>query len=181
MIVYYILVDKGYLKSKFIEFFPPDIKEKATDIAGTISIRLGNYVRVQILSMVSVGIMMTIVLAILRVDYPIFLGLITGVLDIIPILGPTIALAFILLAAYPFTVVKIALIIGGFVLVQQLSNYVVRPVLFGKLMSVHPLVIFFALFMAQKFLGFWGVILSPALAATVCVLVDELYLKAVND
>jgi predicted PurR-regulated permease PerM len=181
MIVYYTLIDKTYLKAKFIEFFPPLMKEKAIDISGTISIRLGNYVRVQLLSMASVGVMMVIVLALLRVDYPIFLGLITGVLDIIPILGPAIALFVILLVAYPASALKVALIIGLFILVQQLSNYVVRPVLFGKFMSVHPLIIFLALFIAQKFLGFWGVILSPALAATVCVLVDELYLKAINE
>ena len=68
----------------------------------------------------------------------------------------------------------------GFLAVQQISNYVVRPVLFGKMMSLHPLMIFLALFLAQQFLGFWGVILSPAIAATVCVLIDELYLKPIN-
>jgi predicted PurR-regulated permease PerM len=40
--------------------------------------------------------------------------------------------------------------------------------------------IFLALFVANQFLGFWGVILSPAIAATLCVLVDELYLNPIN-
>jgi predicted PurR-regulated permease PerM len=40
--------------------------------------------------------------------------------------------------------------------------------------------IFLSLFLAQQFLGFWGVIISPAIAATVCVLIDELYLKPIN-
>ena len=47
-------------------------------------------------------------------------------------------------------------------------------------MELHPLMIFLALFLAEQFLGFWGVILSPALAATVCVLIDELYLVPMN-
>ena len=38
-----------------------------------------------------------------------------------------------------------------------------------------------ALFVAERFLGVWGVILSPAIAATICVLIDELYLKPIND
>lgn len=181
MIIYYLLADKDYLKKKFIEFFPSNLKEKASGILMTISNKVGGYVRAQIISMVSVGIMMMVVLIILGVDYALLLGLITGILDIIPLLGPTIALGVILLIAYPLGLVKILLIIAGFLLVQQLSNYIVRPILFGKFMQLHPLMIFLALFLAEQFLGFWGVILSPAIAATVCVLIDELYLAPINE
>ncbi len=180
MIVYYILVDKAYLKEKFLEFFPPDLKDKANEILTNISNKVGGYVRAQILSMAAVGLMMSIVLVILGVEYATLLGLITGLLDIVPILGPTLALGIIILVAYPAGLVKILLIIVGFLTVQQVSNYVIRPVLFGKLMELHPLMIFLALFLAEQFLGFWGVILSPAIAATICVLIDELYLAPIN-
>lgn len=180
MIVYYILVDKTYLKQKFLEFFPPDLKDKANEILTTISNKVGGYVRAQIISMVAVGVMISIVLVILGVEYATLLGLVSGLLDIVPILGPTIALSIIILVAYPAGLVKIVLIVIGFLAVQQISNYVVRPVLFGKLMELHPLMIFLALFLAEQFLGFWGVILSPAIAATVCVLIDELYLSPIN-
>lgn len=180
MIVYYILIDKVYLKEKFLEFFPPDLKPKAQDILSTISNKVGKYVRAQILSMIAVGIMVAVVLVIFGVEYSTLLGLISGILDIIPILGPSIALAVILLVAYPLGLGKLILIVIGFLIVQQISNYVVRPLLFGKMMSLHPLMIFLALFLAQQFLGFWGVILSPAIAATICVLIDELYLKPIN-
>ena len=142
MIVYYILIDKDYLKNKFLEFFPPDLKDKASGILTTISSKVGGYVRAQIISMAAVGIMIAMVLVILRVEYATLLGLISGILDIIPILGPTIAIAVILLVAYPMGLVKLILIIAGFLLVQQVSNYVVRPVLFGKFMALHPLMIF---------------------------------------
>lgn len=180
MIVYYILVDKAYLKKKFLQFFPPDLKDKADEILTNISNKVGGYVRAQILSMATVGVMMAVVLVVFGVEYATLLGLITGILDIVPILGPTIALGIIILVAYPAGLVKIILIIIGFLLVQQISNYVVRPVLFGKLMELHPLMIFLALFLAEQFLGFWGVILSPAIAATICVLIDELYLAPIN-
>lgn len=180
MIVYYILIDKVYLKQKFLEFFPPDLKNKAESILSTISTKVGQYVRAQILSMAAVGIMISILLVIFGVEYSTLLGLISGILDIIPLLGPSIALGVILLVAYPLGIGKLILIIIGFLVVQQISNYVVRPLLFGKMMSLHPLMIFLALFLAQQFLGFWGVILSPAIAATVCVLIDELYLKPIK-
>ena len=180
MIVYYILIDKVYLKEKFLEFFPPDLKDKSEGILTTISNKVGKYVRAQILSMAAVGIMVSIVLVMFGVEYSTLLGLISGILDIIPLLGPSIALGVILLVAYPLGIGKLVLIIIGFLIVQQISNYVVRPLLFGKMMSLHPLMIFLALFLAQQFLGFWGVILSPAIAATICVLIDELYLRPIN-
>ena len=181
MIVYYILTDKKYLKAKFLEFFPQNLKDKANTILISISNKVGGYVRAQILSMVAVGIMTTVALWILGVEYSVLIGLIAGVLDIIPLLGPTIALAVILLVAYPLGILKIILAIVAFLVVQQISNYVVRPVLFGRFMALHPLMIFLALFVAEQFLGFWGVILSPAIAATICVLIDELYIMPINN
>lgn len=181
MFIFYIIVDKTYLKAKFLEFFPPHFKEKAEFILHDITSKVGNYIRAQILSMVAVGVMIAVSVAILGIDYPVLLGLIAGICDIIPILGPTIALAVIIMIAYPLGIVKISLAIILFLAAQQISNYVIRPLLFGKFMKLHPITIIVALMIAQEFLGIWGVILSPAIAATVCVLFDELYLAPINE
>ena len=180
MFIYYILVDKQYLRDKFIEFFPPDLKEKASSILYNITSRVGNYVRAQVVSMITVGVMVTFAVGILGIEYPILLGLISGIMDIIPILGPTISIAVIVVIALPLGIVKVILAIILFLAVQQISNYVIRPFLFGKFMKLHPITILVALFVAEEFLGVWGVILSPAIAATLCVLVDELYLNPMN-
>ena len=180
MIVFYLLVDKTYLRTKFLEFFPSYIKEKASDILSSITYKVGSYVRAQILSMVSVGVLVTFSLIILGIDYSLLLGLISGILDIIPILGPTISLALIILVTAQLGWVKVILAVIAFLVIQQISNYMIRPFLFGRFMSLHPLMVFFSLFVAQQFLGVWGVILAPAIAVTVCVLIDELYLLPIN-
>ena len=181
MFIYYILLDKEYLRSKFIEFFPPNLKEKAGYILFNITSKVGNYVRAQVLSMVTVGIMVTIEVAILGIEYPVLLGLIAGICEIIPVLGPTIAIAVIVTIAFPLGMGKIVLAIILFLAIQQISNYMIRPFLFGKFMKLHPITIMVALFAAEEFLGVWGVILSPAIAATICVLIDELYLSPINS
>ncbi len=180
MIVFYLLVDKSYLRTKFLEFFPPNMKDMASCILSSITFKVGSYVRAQILSMITVGVMVMISLVILGIDYALLLGLISGILDIIPLLGPTIAVALIILVAAQTGWVKVVLAIAAFLIVQQISNYMIRPFLFGKFMALHPLMVFFSLFVAQEFLGVWGVILAPAIAATVCVLIDELYLIPIN-
>ncbi len=180
MFVYYIIVDKDYLKSKFLEFFPPNLRDKASGILYDITTKVGNYIRAQILSMIAVGVMVAVVCAILGIDYPVLLGLISGICEIIPVLGPSIAIAVIVMIAFPLGWIKIVVAIALFLAVQQISNYMIRPFLFGKFMSLHPITILVALFVAEEFLGVWGVILSPAIAATVCVLFDELYLQPIN-
>lgn len=181
MFIYYILVDKDYLKSKFLEFFPPELREKASGILYDITTKVGNYIRAQILSMIAVGVLVTFACAILGIDYPILLGLISGICEIIPWLGPSIAIAVIIMIAAPLGFGKIIFSIILFLAIQQISNYMIRPFLFGKFMSMHPITILIALFVAEQFLGVWGVILSPAIAATVCVLFDELYLEPMNS
>ena len=169
MFIYYILVDKQYLRDKFIEFFPQDLKKKAGCILYNITTKVGNYVRAQVLSMITVGVMVTIEVALLGIEYPVLLGLIAGICEIIPILGPTIAIAVMIAVAFPLGWVKIVLAIVLFLAIQQISNYMIRPFLFGKFMKLHPINIMVALFVAEEFLGVWGVILSPAIAATFCV------------
>ena len=181
MFIYYILVDKNYLKEKFLEFFPPDLKQKAGTILFNITSRVGNYVRAQVLSMITVGVMVTLEVALLGIEYPILLGLIAGICEIIPLLGPAIAIAVLVAIAFPLGWTKIVIAVLLFLAIQQISNYVIRPFLFGKFMKLHPINIMVALFVAEEFLGVWGVILSPAIAATICVLIDELYLTPINE
>jgi predicted PurR-regulated permease PerM len=131
--------------------------------------------------MITVGIMVTLEVAILGIDYPILLGLIAGICEIIPLLGPAIAIAVLAAIAFPLGWGKITLAVIIFLAIQQISNYVIRPLLFGKFMKLHPINIMVAIFVAEEFLGVWGVILSPAIAATICVLIDELYLTPINE
>lgn len=180
MIVFYFAMDKEYIEEKFSQFFPHEVKESAKNILENISDRVGAYVRTQVIAMVAVGFMVMVGLIILGIKYAFLLGLISGILDIIPIIGPAIALIAIVLVAHTAGWIKVVLAIAIFLLCQQLSNYVVRPFLFGKFMSLHPLTLLLALFIAQKYLGIIGVILSPALASTICVLIDELYIKKIN-
>lgn len=180
MMMFYFVKDKSYITDKFVEFFPFSLKEKAKNVVNDISAKVGGYVIGQVLSNITIWIMVTIVLFIFHVDYPVVLGFIAGLLDIIPVLGPTIALILIVLAASHLGFLKIGLIIILFLVIQQISNSFIKPVIFGKFLDLHPLVILLAIFICAQIFGILGVILAPAIAATVCILIDELYLIPLN-
>ncbi len=179
-IMFYMLKDTEYMKSKFLEFFPDNMKERTSDIADKIASKVGGYVIATIISGGAIWLCMSILLMLLKIEYPISLGLISGILDIIPVLGPTIALTLILLVAFKRGLLIIVFAIIAFLGVQQLSNNVIRPIVFGKFMELHPLMIIFAICIGGKFGGIAGVIFAPAIVAIITVLIDELYLKEIN-
>ncbi len=180
MIVFYFMLDKIHIKKGFIKLFPHKMKDKASEIYDNISKKVGGYVIAQLLNMVMIGLLTALGLFLLKVDYALLLGLITGVLDIIPLVGPTIALILCLIMVYQAGWLKIILVFLMFLTAQWISNNLVRPVIFGRFLNLHPLIIIFALLVAAQFLGIWGVILAPAIASLICVLFDEIYLKTIN-
>ena len=189
IMIFYLAYDEDHIKKVFISFFPQKYKERAGEIIDTISNRVGGYVFGQILSMAFVGILTMLGLLLIGHKHALILGFMTFILDLVPVIGPTIAVAAGLISAAGAGLISAAghgfvfvlLTFAIFMVVQWLENQVLRPVIFGKLMDMHPLTIIISLLVGARFLGFWGVILGPAIASVICVLVDELYLKRIRE
>lgn len=181
MLVFYFMADKSTIKNGIMMLFPSEIKDKASEVYENISNKVGGYVIAQLINMVVIGILTAIGMFIIKVDYALLLGLITGVLDIIPLVGPTIALVLCLIMANQMGLVGMILVVVVFLAAQWISNNLVRPVIFGRFLDLHPLIIIFSLLVSAQFLGVWGVILAPAIASLVCVLFDETYIKMINN
>ena len=127
-----------------------------------------------------VGFIMAIGLSLLGVDYALLLGLITAILDIIPVIGPGLALLICLIVSYKVGAFTVFFIILIFAIAQLAENNFIRPFVFSKFLDLHPLIIYFFLFLTAKFLGVIGVIFAPAIAATVVVLIEEIYIKNIE-
>ena len=180
VITYYFIVDKETIRKGFMLFFPNHIKQKADNIITTISEKIGTYIIAQLTVISGVGICVMIPLLIMKIDCAVLLGVLSAILDLIPVIGPTIAGIICVLMCCSYGPIILGLVIFFFLLAQWIENNFVRPYVFGKFFDLHPLIIFFAILVTAKFLGIIGVIFAPAIAATVAVLVDELYIKPIN-
>ena len=180
IIIYYFTADKDTVVKGYLSLFPKGLKEKAESILNSINQKVGGYVLAQIVTIISVGLLVLIGLAILGVDYALILGLITAIFDLVPVIGPAVALGIILIAVCKMGVLKITLVILMFLFAQWAENNLIRPYVFGKLLDLHPLIIYFFLLVTAQYLGIIGLIFAPAIAATFCVLLEELYIKNVN-
>ena len=180
VITYYFIVDKDVIRRGFMLLFPSHIKQKADTIVTTISEKIGNYILAQLTVISAVGLCVMIPLLVMKIDCAVLLGVLSAILDLIPIIGPSIAGIICVFMCWNYGPVIVALVIFFFLLAQWIENNFVRPYVFGKFLDLHPLIIFFALFVTAKFLGVIGVVFAPAIAATIAVLVDELYIKPIN-
>ena len=180
VITYYFIVDKNVIRKGFMLLFPNHIKKKADTIITTISEKIGNYIAAQLTVISSVGLFVMIPLLIMKIDCAVLLGVLSAILDLIPIIGPAIAGIICVFACWNYGPVTVALVIFFFLFAQWIENNFVRPYVFGKFLDLHPLIILFAIFVTAKFLGVIGVVFAPAIAATIAVLVDELYIKPIN-
>lgn len=181
LIIYYFMADKDTVQNAFIRLFPTNLRKRAKEISDTISKKIGGYIIALLATMLCIGLIMTLGLFILRVEDALLLGLITSVLDIIPVIGPAIALVICLLATYHSGWGIMALVILVFSIAQLTENNFVRPYVFGKFLDLHPLIIYLFIFIAAKYMGVVGVIFAPAIAATVVVLIEEIYIKGLEE
>ncbi len=177
IIIYYFMADKDTVHKTFLKLFPTPMRNRADEIISTIANKIGGYVIAQIAALASVGVIMTIGLLIFRVEYALLLGLLTAILDIIPIIGPAIALIICLVVSYKSGLGVLALIVLVFSVAQLTQNNIVRPYIFSKFLDIHPIIIYLSLFITAKFFGVIGLVFAPAIAATAVVLIEELYMK----
>ena len=178
---YFLMVDRDKLLSAGLRFFPNKSRERIREIMKISEQKLSRFVSGQFIASASVGLIVIVGLLCLKVDSAIILGCISAVMDIVPIVGPAIALAICIAVTYKlgWTVVILTAVI--FLIAQIVENNVVKPYVFGKFMDLHPIVIYIFLFVCAKYFGAVGAIFAPAIAADACVFIEELYLKNMDE
>ncbi len=174
---YFLMVDRDKILNAIVRFFPKNSRVRIREIWDISEQKLSRFVSGQFIASASVGIIMLIGLLCLKVDSAIILGCISAVLDIVPIVGPAIALVICLAVVYKMGWTVIILTTVIFLFAQFAENNFVKPYVFGKFMDLHPIVIYIFLFVCAKYFGAVGAIFAPAIAADACVLIEELYLK----
>ena len=178
---YFLMVDRDKLINAVLRFFPKKSRERIKEIYDISEQKLSRFVSGQFIASASVGLIVIIGLLLFGVDSAIILGCVCAVLDIVPIVGPAIALVICLAVVYKMGWTIIILTAVIFAIAQIVENNIVKPYVFGKFMDLHPIVIYIFLFVCAKYFGAVGAIFAPAIAADTCVFIEELYLKRMDE
>ncbi|MCB9834613.1 AI-2E family transporter [Candidatus Nomurabacteria bacterium] len=149
------------------------IRERLVRIGDKISQKLSYWLRGQIvLSFVIFGFSY-IGLRIIGVESAFTLAVIAGMTEAIPIIGPVIAGVIAGLVALVTSPVQALLVVLYYIVLQQLENNLIVPLVMRKALGLPPLTVLFALLVGAKLLGFVGVIFAVPLASIITITVEE--------
>ena len=143
------------------------------------------FLRGQIVLGLVIAVVVTIGLSVIGVRNALVLGLVSGLLEFLPIVGPVVAGAIAALVSFfqgsnwwgldplVFTLVVIAF----FIIIQQLENNLLVPRILGNALSMHPVVILVAAVIGATLAGILGILLSAPTMATLILLGRYVYRK----
>ena len=170
VISFYLLKDSESLIEKGLLLIPERKREQTRRFLTDVDRSLGGYIRGQLLVCFIVGASASILFYIVGMNYPLLLGFIVGVTNIIPYFGPFIGAVPTILVALTISggmAVKVACII---IVLQFLEGNVISPIVMGKTLRLHPLIIIFVLLVGGKAAGVLGLILAVPVLALVKVM-----------
>lgn len=177
IVAFYLLKDLKIIGAFFLGVFPESRRETVTSVISIINRAVGGFVRGQLTVALIVGIMCALVLIILDVDYAILLGMIAGLFNLIPYLGPVVGAVPAAVIALLDSPSKALLVVVLFFVVQQIDNVLISPNVMKHQVGVHPVVVIFSLIAGGILFGFWGMLLAVPLVAVTQELVLTFVLK----
>ena len=175
-LAFYFLKDWRQLCHMITDLFTPGARPKVSHVLARIGVAISSYVeglwKLSLLSALSV----TIVLFILGVPYPLVFGLIALVAETIPVIGPMISAIPAIFVAYTATTPNTALLLAVFYIIYYtMDSQMLQPIVMGKKINLHPVVILLALMIGGKLFGILGMLFAMPVAAVYRVLYDELW------
>lgn len=166
MYMFFILLDYEYLSSKWIKIFPMKARPFWKELMSDVERELNNYIRGQSLVAFSMGILFCIGFTIIDFPMAIGLGILIGIMDLVPYLH-TFALiptAFLALLKAADTGQNFWVILAGavavFCIVQVIIDMVINPKIMGKAMGLNPAILLLSLSVWGTLLGFIGLIVA---------------------
>jgi predicted PurR-regulated permease PerM len=173
VVAFHVMRDWAKLTSTIDALIPPryyaTIREQLSEIDATLS----GFIRGQALVCLALGIIYSVGLSACGLKYGATIGIIAGVLTIIPYVGTVFgwATSFILACVqFEGNWLRIGLIMAVFAIGHFFEAYVLTPRLVGKRVGLHPVWVLFALIAGVKLMGFTGVLIAVPFAAVVGVL-----------
>ncbi|MDR7463515.1 MAG: AI-2E family transporter [Armatimonadota bacterium] len=178
---FYMLLEGRQIKQAFLSLFPPTQTARVEGILHRVGLKFGGWVRGQLLLGLIIGVVVGIGTWALGLPYPLLLGLVAGITELIPIIGPIIgAIPAVLLALFQPPWWWFLAVIAFYTGVQQLESNLVVPRVMRMAVGLSPLLTVIALLVGGKLLGIIGVLLSVPVAAALQVVVAEV-LQAIRE
>lgn len=178
MITFYLLKDAARIVAQMDRLPPQDYREDFVRLRQEITEVWQAFLRGQLLLGFVIAILVTVGCMALGVRYAPVLGLLAGLLEVIPNIGPTVAsVPAILLALFQENTLLgmsnfwyAALVAGMYILIQQLENNFIVPRIMGRTLNLHPILVLVGVVIGGSLGGVLGMLLAAPTLATLKVI-----------
>ena len=167
---FFMLLEGPRWMERFYSLLKPASRRRWQVVGRDIYRTVGGYVTGNLLISLIAGTLTAIVLAIMGVPYAIALGLIVGILDLIPLAGATIAAIIVGTVAFLHSIPAGIVVVAFFLVYQQVENHVLQPVVYGRTVQLSPLAVLISVLIGAELAGVLGALAAIPVAGTLQVI-----------
>ncbi len=172
-LTFFMLLEGRDWMERFYSLFPEESQPRWRRVGHDIYETVGGYVTGNILISLIAGVSITIVLVILGVPYAVALGLLVGILDLIPLAGATVAGVIVTSVALLHSIPAGLIVLVFFIVYQQLENHFLQPVIYGRTVQLSPLVVLVSVLVGAALAGILGALAAIPVAGAIQVIVRD--------
>jgi predicted PurR-regulated permease PerM len=177
----YMSVQPGVYVEGVIRLMPVHFRPRARQIMAEIYRVLRIWLLTKLLTMVLTGAGIGVGLWLLKVPLALALGVVAGVLEFIPTLGPLLSCIPAILIAFLISPVKALEVSALYFVVQWLGNHITTPLIQQRTLAIPPAVTLALVALLGTFFGFGGLLMSGPLTVVVFVLIKTLYVEGLLE
>jgi len=170
LILFYLMRDIFIFKENLYIFVSKKNKKEFKEVLEEIDNIISGFIRGRIIVCFIVGTLIGIGLYFLNLKFALIIGVVSGVFNFIPYLGPIVGVVLALIFALGSPWWTLLMIVVLFVLVNQLEAIYLNPNILGKGLGLHPLTVILSILICGQLLGILGVLVAVPLAAILKVL-----------
>ena len=175
----YVGADPDTYHDGLMVMFPRPWRKRAGEVLSAISLALRKWLVTQLIAMVVIGVVSTVVLLILGVNAAVPLGVIAGLLEFIPTVGPILSALPAVAMGFVDSPEKALAVIIAYIAIQQMENYLLIPFLMREGVDLPPALTIVAQALLALIFGFLGLLCAVPLLAATMVAVKMLYVQDV--
>ena len=178
VIAAYIVIDAEHLGRSLLTLVPREHRKSVAALAQPVLDRIGGYIRGQVLSSLCVGAVLAIGLALLGVRYPLLIGALAAVLNVVPFVGSLIAAILGVLSALNESLGLALATASLFAATNLLEGKFLAPHFVGRATGLHPLPVLLALLAGAHLAGLIGALVSVPLLAAIWEIVRQVWIES---
>jgi predicted PurR-regulated permease PerM len=178
-IAMYIAATPGVYREGLVHLVPHQHRARAREVFGTLGETLRQWLIARFLAMIAIGLVTGLGLALLGVKGAAALGVLAGLLELIPFFGPFVSAIPAIGIALVDSPQKALLVVGLYVIVQQLEGNVITPLILEKRLDIPPVLTVVAVSAMGVVFGVLGMLVAEPLLAAGLVLTKMLYVQDV--